>query len=238
MKQYIENIQNLSFFIILKRKFIKIRLRPKQSKNEANKTSNGIFKVKFPENTSINSNIKAPIVNGMNIKKENLAAFSLFIPRKEAEEIVIPLREIAGNNAKTWKSPIINEFLKFNVLFVIFTNFVESKTNPLSIKNKPINKKELDVFSIKSLKRKPNIPAGIIPIKTYQAVLSLNFKTSNISFLKKIITANNDAKCKKIVKNKFGVEIIKEVNAKCPSEETGRNSVNDWISASISSFNI
>ena len=97
------------------------------------------------------------------------------------------------------------------------------------------------MLSIKSLKNKPANPAGIIPIIRYLINLQLsllNFKISDISFLVKIKTANKEAKWRKVIKNIFGVPIIFETSAKCPSEEIGKNSVIDCIKANIISFNI
>ena len=65
-------------------------------------------------------------------------------------------------------------------------------------------------------------------------------KRNFISFLVKIITANNDARCK-IVKKKISCVAfgrIFDINAKCPEEEIGRNSVIDCIIAKIIWFNM
>ena len=79
----------------------------------------------------------------------------------------------------------------------------------------------------------PTQPGGLVPKKvidtedkkvTVKDVKSGTTK-SYISSLVQRITAKSEAKCKIVKKNKFGSEITFENNAKCPDEETGKNSV-------------
>lgn len=55
---------------------------------------------KFAESMSKKSNKAAPKIAGILTKKENLAAFSLFILEKRAKAIVVPDLEIPGMIAR------------------------------------------------------------------------------------------------------------------------------------------
>ena len=57
-----------------------------------------------------------PNITGTTIKKENLAAISLFNPKKIEVPMVAPLLEIPGRMAKAWEKPIINDDFRFNFL--------------------------------------------------------------------------------------------------------------------------
>ena len=65
------------------------------------------------------NNVKnpAPAITGIAIKNENLAASFGWIPIIIDKEIVIPLLEIPGIIAKSWKKPIITEDLILRLLF-------------------------------------------------------------------------------------------------------------------------
>lgn len=108
-------------------------------------------------------------------------------------------------------------------------NFVAKITIPVKIKAIPKSRYELNDCSIISLKKNPTNAAGIVAIIIYfHNVLasSLNVKRCLISFLVKIRTAIKEARCKAVKKNRFsGKDKIFETNARCPEEETGRNSV-------------
>ena len=53
-----------------------------------------------------------PMMRGITIRKENLAAFSLSIPSKTEEDIVAPEREMPGNIAMACETPIMSEWKK------------------------------------------------------------------------------------------------------------------------------
>ena len=50
--------------------------------------------------------IPAPMITGIAKKKDNLKASFLSIPKNNATDIVIPLRDIPGNIANAWINPI------------------------------------------------------------------------------------------------------------------------------------
>ena len=52
------------------------------------------------------SNMPAPKITGIDIKKENFIALFSFKPRKSPAEIVLPEREMPGKIAITWAKPI------------------------------------------------------------------------------------------------------------------------------------
>ena len=106
-----------------------------------------------------------PKIIGTTIKKENLAATSLFNPKKIEVPIVAPLLEIPGNIANAWEKPTRKDFGKLN-LFVVFVlksdinKIIDVNINIDPTKTKLPSKK----FDIFSSKRKPTTPAGIIEI--------------------------------------------------------------------------
>lgn len=84
------------------------------------------------------------------------------------------------------------------------------------------------MLSIILLKNNPTNPAGIIPIIKYLINFQLFLSSFNnwiISFRVKIITANKDARCRNVIKNKLGDSRRLDKIARCPLEEIGRNSV-------------
>ena len=81
------------------------------------------------------SNEPAPNSIGIAIKKEYFADFSFSIPIIIPMDIVIPEREIPGNNAKTWIKPI--HIAEFNIIFLFalsWKKYVKHNKNPV-IKN-------------------------------------------------------------------------------------------------------
>ena len=54
----------------------------------------------------MNSKIKEPKITGIEIRKENFTASSLFIPKILEVEIVIPDLEIPGKIANAWPKPV------------------------------------------------------------------------------------------------------------------------------------
>ncbi len=179
----------------------------RKNNDKINVVKNEKIKVEFMYAPS-NSNKFAPIIRGMDRRNENLAAFSLSIPWYKATDIVIPLLETPGNNARVWNKPIISEFKGLSFLFSGFMNLVNNKTNPVRIKEKPINSKELNFDSIKLLNKKPIKAAGKVAIVKNSHILFDFLKASNslISFLVNIITAAKEARCKTEKKNKSGFE--------------------------------
>ena len=86
----------------------------------------------------------------MKSRNENLAAFSLSIPKNNAEEIVTPLLLIPGKIAAICAIPIARAFLLFN-FENCFEFLVDNNINPVMIKavpkkryesNKPVKKLE------------------------------------------------------------------------------------------------
>ena len=75
---------------------------------------------------SLSSKIPAPKIVGIESKKENLAASSLFKPEKTPPEIVIPEREIPGKSAKICINPTIIAFLK-EAFCIDFAYLLKSK---------------------------------------------------------------------------------------------------------------
>ena len=82
--------------------------------------------------TFIASKMKAPRLNGINNKNENLAAFSLSIPWNNPAEMVIPLRLTPGNNANACIKPIFKLDLVSNFFSFFFMNFVRNKIVPVN----------------------------------------------------------------------------------------------------------
>ena len=184
--------------------------------------------------------MKAPVERGIKRRKENFAAFSLSIPKKSAEEIVMPLRDTPGKSASAWKSPIRVAF--FALTFErAFENLVRKRTTPVKINAPPINAVEENVFSIMSLKKNPNSAAGTVAIARYpQSGLYslLKLKRAAISLLVKTIMARTDERWRAVKKNISGSEIMFERSARCPDEDIGKNSVAACITARIISFSM
>lgn len=112
---------------------------------------------------------------------------------------------------------------------------------PVNIKEIPKNKNELKAATINSLKKNPKSAAGIVAIIKYNQIFLaclLKVNNSTISFLVNINIAKIDAICNIVIKNKLGSFIKLENKAKCPDEDTGRNSVIACIIAKIISFMI
>jgi len=57
---------------------------------------------------------------GMESRKLNLNAFSLFNPRSRAVEIVIPLLESPGKMAKPWAAPMMSAVVMLMVFVFSF----------------------------------------------------------------------------------------------------------------------
>jgi hypothetical protein len=140
----------------------------------------------------------------------------------------MPLLETPGSKAIACIKPIAKTLLLLRSSFPDLTNLVEKTTIPVKKKKIPIRRKEDSVDSIIPLRKKPTKAAGIIPITinntSFQLSL-LNLSISAISFLVNIITAKREARCRKVMKNKFGSPIKLDTSARCPSEDTGKNSV-------------
>ena len=92
----------------------------------------------------------------------------------------------------------------------------------------PIISKDESDCSIKPLKKNPKMAAGIVAMIIYSHNFlddSLKVIKSYISLLVKINTANREATWRIVMRNRFGLSIKLLNNAKCPLDETGRNSV-------------
>ncbi len=114
------------------------------------------------------SSIPAPIANGINSRKENFVALSLGIPANNAEEIVIPDREIPGKSATIWKRPMISAFLALSGCNLLAKR-VKNNIVPVKIKAIPITSNDERVCSIRSLKKRPKMTAGIVAMIMYRA---------------------------------------------------------------------
>ena len=80
---------------------------------------------------STNSFKDEPSITGTTIKKENLAAISLSIPRKIDVPIVDPLLDIPGRIAKACDIPIITELIKLIFFFLSLT--LSEKNNIIAV---------------------------------------------------------------------------------------------------------
>ena len=121
-------------------------------------------------------------------------------------------------------------------------NLVKMRRIPVKINARPKKSKEEKVVSILELKKYPNNAAGIVAIsKNIHIILYSFLKVMSliISFHVKIITAKREAKCKKTKNNMSGFCLnIIFASAKCPEEETGKNSVTACINARKISYSI
>jgi len=86
----------------------------------------------------VNSKTNDPKITGIDIKKENLTASSLFMPNILAEDIVRPERETPGRMATAWLIPTIRAtsqfiFLGFSFLSAYFSPiFLPAYSNIIS----------------------------------------------------------------------------------------------------------
>ena len=108
------NTQNFSAFTIQLKALRKKKLKTKQRIKEKNKVEAGIADIALGYLT--NSKRKAPIARGINIRNENLTAFSLSIPKNNPVEIVIPLLETPGSKAIACIKPILKTFPELSFL--------------------------------------------------------------------------------------------------------------------------
>lgn len=90
-------------------------------------------------NPFASSKIKDPRITGIEIKKENLTASSLFTPNILAEDIVVPERDIPGRMATAWPIPTkraISQliFLGFPLWAINFSSFfLPANSNKISM---------------------------------------------------------------------------------------------------------
>ena len=90
--------------------------------------------IKSEEIISFRLRIIAPRLAGINKLKEKLKAFWGDKPNNKAEKIVPPDRDMAGNIASAWKTPIIKAEKKFNGLSFVAINLVDKTIIPLNRK--------------------------------------------------------------------------------------------------------
>lgn len=106
---------------------------------------------------------EAPAITGIAKRNENLKAFSLLIPSKIPVEVVEPALEIPGIKARACEMPIKTESLREIFCFLLFSlEEAKTKNNPEIAKPKPITTKLEKYLSIRALRKKPIIAAGIV----------------------------------------------------------------------------
>jgi len=134
---------------------------------------------------------------GIESRKENLKAFSLFIPSSSAVAIVVPLLDMPGIMAIPWAVPIsmASKYVIFPVFsFVVFVGY---RIKPQIMKAAAIGVAVLNVFSIGVPKIKPIKAVGIVPtvisgisrpVSVLKSRFFRAFRISRMSFLKKART--------------------------------------------------
>ena len=113
--------------------------------------------------TFIAVNKPAPIITGIDNKKENLAASGADKPIRRPIQMVIPDLEIPGIIAPACANPIINATNIVNFRFLIMINLEVIKIIPVIIYDKETNLISSKINDIISFKTIPTITAGIVP---------------------------------------------------------------------------
>jgi hypothetical protein len=123
--------------------------------------------------------IAAPAIAGIESKKENSAAFSLFMPENIPADIVLPEREIAGMIEIACATPIKIVFQLLSSFPFSRAQIVEIKIAPVMMNSPEAHLAELKAASTKSLRKNPNSAAGIDPKIRNQTSLILELSCSD-----------------------------------------------------------
>ena len=108
-------------------------------------------------------NNPAPIIIGIDNRKENLAALGADKPIKIPIQIVAPDLDMPGIIAAACANPISNPINKVNFTFLLTINFDVISIIPVQINDNETNRISSNINDIESLKSRPTKRAGIVP---------------------------------------------------------------------------